>query len=101
MTYHALLEFIRKAKECDANDADIAERLHKAGWYKVDIQDAMELYRKITAPKETATCESAPATPRPSVAERIAPRSYDSHLIAVAAVSFAIGFIAYLFLARG
>lgn len=98
MTYHALLEFIRKAKGCGANDADIAERLHKAGWYKVDIQDAMELYRKITEPRETAVCEPTPVTPRPSVAERIAPRSYDPHLIAVAAVSFAIGFIAYLWL---
>ena len=100
MTYHALLEFIRKAKGCGASDTDIAERLHNAGWYRVDIQDAMELYRRITAPKETATCEPNPATPRPSVAERIAPRSYDPHLIAVASVSFAIGFIAYLFLAR-
>jgi len=98
MTYHALLEFIRKAKGCGASDTDIAERLHKAGWYKVDIQDAMELYRKITAPKETIICEPTPLAPRPSVAERIAPRSYDSHLIAVAAVSFAIGFIAYLWL---
>ncbi len=98
MTYHALLEFIRKAKGCGANDADISERLHKAGWYKVDIQDAMELYRRIATPKETVTCESTPVAPRPSMAERIAPRSYDSHLIAVAALSFAIGFIAFLWL---
>lgn len=100
MTYHALLEYIRKAKGSGANDADITERLHKAGWYKVDIQDAMELYRKITEPKETAIREPVPVTPRPSIAERIAPRSYDSHLIAVAAMSFAIGFVVYLFLAR-
>ncbi len=99
MTYHALLEFIRTAKGCGASDADIAERLHRTGWYKVDIQDAMELYRKITEPKETAACESAPATPRPSVAERIVPHSYDPHLIAVATISFAIGFIAYVVLA--
>jgi len=98
MTYHALLEFIRKAKGCGASDTDIAERLHKAGWYKVDIQDAMELYQKISAPKTNATCEPTPTPPRPSVAERIAPRSYDAHLIAIAAVSFAIGFIAYVLL---
>lgn len=96
MTYHALLEYIRKAKACDASDADIAERLNKAGWYKVDVQDALELYHRITEPQQAATCEPAPVAPRPSVAERIAPRSYDPHLIAVAAISFAIGFIGYL-----
>jgi hypothetical protein len=74
------------------------QHIYRPGWYKVDIQDAMELYRKITAPKEDATCEPTPVAPRPSVAERIAPRSYDPHLIAVAAISFAIGFIAYLWL---
>jgi hypothetical protein len=100
MTYHALLEFIRKAKECGANDADIAQRLHGAGWYKVDVQDAMELYHRITRPKDTAACEPSPVTPRPSVAERIAPRSYDPHLIAVAAVSFAVGFVLYVLLTR-
>lgn len=95
MTYHALLEYIRKAKGCGASDADISERLNKAGWYKVDIQDAMDLYRKITEPQQVA-CEPAPAAPRPSVSERIVPRSYDPNLIAVAGISFAIGFIGYL-----
>ncbi len=99
MTYHALLEYIRKAKDCGASDADISEHLSKVGWYKVDIQDALDLYRRIVAPPEAATCTPEPAAPKPSVAERIAPRSYDPHLIAIAAVSFVIGFIGYLLIA--
>lgn len=95
MTYHALLEYIRKAKGCGASDADVAQRLGAAGWYKVDIQDAMELYRKIAEP-QPGVCDPTPTAPRPSIAERIAPRSYDSHIIAVAGASFAIGFIGYL-----
>lgn len=97
MTYHALLEFIRHAKGYGASDADITERLHKAGWYKVDIQDAMDLYAKITAPQVSAVAAGpSRTTPRPSIGERLVPHSYDPHLIAVAAGSFAIGFVAYL-----
>ena len=99
MSHHALLEYIRKAKEYGATDVDVAEHLHKAGWYKVDIQDAMELYGKITGPEESVTAELA-AVSRPSLAKRITPHSYNPHLIAVASLSFAIGFIAYLFLSR-
>lgn len=96
MSYHALLEYIRKAKEYGADDADISERLHAAGWYTVDIQDAMVLYRKITESKDSVASQPAPVTPHPSLSERIVPSSYDPHLVAVAAVSFAVGFIAFL-----
>ncbi len=85
MSHHALLEYIRKAKNCGASDVDVSERLHKAGWYGVDVKDALELYQKIT-------------TPKPSLTERIVPRRYDPHLIAVAAVSFVFGFLLFLWL---
>lgn len=99
MTYHALLEFIRTAKGYGASDADITERLHTAGWYKVDIQDAMDLYAKITAPQVSAVAtDPSPKAPQPSVGERIVPHRYDPHLFAVATGSFAIGFVAYLLL---
>jgi uncharacterized protein Smg (DUF494 family) len=96
MTYHALLEYIRQAKDCGASDDEIMKRLTDAGWYTVDVQDVLQLYRKLTEQKpKTDACEPV-RTPKPSLAERIAPRYYDSHLIAVASVAFAIGFVGYL-----
>jgi len=100
MTYSALLEYIRKAKDCGASDDEVAGRLQKAGWYRVDVQDALELYRRLTA--NTAREDYGPDTPAPapSLLERVAPRHYDPHLIAVAALSFAIGFLGYVVLTR-
>ena len=95
MSHHALLEYIRTAKDCGADDTQIADRLHAAGWYRVDIQDALQLYHRLTNPSSDPSSQT-PATPKPSIADRIAPHSYDPHLIAVAALSFAIGFIVYL-----
>jgi len=99
MSHNALLEYVRKAKDIGADDAQIIERLHAAGWYRVDIQDALHLYHKLTQPAQPSHHET-PLVPKPSLAERIAPHTYDSHLIAVAAVSFAVGFIAYLVLLK-
>ena len=99
MSHHALLEYIRRARECGADDAQITGRLHSAGWYRVDIEDALELYHKLTdRPKspEPAVCQDAPAAPKPNVAERLIPRTYDPHIISVAAASFAIGFVLYV-----
>jgi len=98
MPYHALLEYIRAAKDCGASDVEITNRLHKAGWYRVDIQDALELYRKLTANTSNGDYVPAIEPPKPSVMERIAPRHYDPHLIAVAAASFAVGFLVYVWL---
>lgn len=98
MTYHALLEYIRAAKDCGASDVEITGRLVKAGWYKVDVQDALELYRKLTANTVHGDYTPQCDPPKPSLSERIAPRHYDPHLIAVAAVSFGIGFLAYVWL---
>jgi hypothetical protein len=101
MSHNALLEYIRKARDCGASDAEIEKRLHAAGWYAVDVQDGLELYHKLTAMAEHKTCASQePAAPKPSLTERIVPRSYDPHLIAVAAVSFALGFLLYVWLSR-
>ena len=94
MSHHALLEYIQKAKEYGASDQEIAARLSGSGWYRVDIQDALELHRRISLP---ATLTSAPiASSEPSLTKRLAPRSYDPHVVMVAAVSFAIGFVGYL-----
>lgn len=98
MPYHALLEYIRTAKDCGASDVEILERLHAAGWYAVDAQDALELYRKLTANTHRTVCVPEEDPPKPSFIERIAPRHYDPHLIAVAAVSFVIGFLAYVWI---
>jgi hypothetical protein len=96
MSHHTLLEYIRKAKDCGASDTEISDRLHTAGWYRVDIQDAFELYRKVVTPTDR-DCETA-QPPAPNIAERLVPRSYDPHIIAVAALSFAIGFVGYILL---
>lgn len=100
MAYRALLEYIRSAKTCGASDIEITEQLHKAGWYRVDIQDALDLYRRLIAREEAMRCDVAPTAPAPSVTERLIPRHYDPQLIAIAAISFALGFIGYLVLAN-
>ena len=98
MTYHALLEYIRKAKDVGASDVEISDRLAKAGWYRVDVQDALELYRRLTTTTRAGDYSPQAEPPKPSLAERIAPRHYDPHLIAIAAVSFAVGFVLYVWL---
>jgi hypothetical protein len=98
MTYHALLEYIRNAKKCGASDVDISDRLHKAGWYRVDVEDAMALYNRLTSQSQNDCAPTPP--PKPSLGERVVPRHYDPYLVPVAAVSFAIGFIGYLLLTR-
>ncbi len=98
MSHHALLEYIRRAKDCGADDAQITSRLHSAGWYRVDIEDALGLYHRLTRGQEekSAVCEVSPETPKPNIAERIIPRTYDPHIVAVAALSFALGFVLYV-----
>jgi hypothetical protein len=86
MSHHALLEYIRKAKDCGASDADVADRLHKAGWYRVDVQDALELYPKL-----------AVASKRVAVQHRRS-HSYDPYLVAVAVLSFVVAFFGFLWL---
>lgn len=98
MSHHALLEYVRKAKSCGASDAEIAERLHKAGWYRVDVHDALTLYRKITEPAGPMICDFEPRTPRPTLTQRIIPSSYDPNLVGVAAISFMLGFLGFLWL---
>lgn len=101
MTYHGLLEYIRKAKDYGAPDEEIIRRLRAAGWYQVDVQDALELYRKLAGGTGGfAPHQPLPAAPKPSPLERIIPRHYDPHLIAVAVVSFALGFLGYLWLSQ-
>ncbi len=101
MPYSALLEYVRKAKGCGAPDDEITDRLMKAGWYRVDVQDALELYEKLTKPVlPPGMCEPLMPPPRPSLAERIAPRHYDPRLVAVACLAFVAGFLAYVLLYR-
>jgi hypothetical protein len=99
MTYHALLEYVRRGKDCGASDAEITDRLLKAGWYRVDIQDALSLYRKLAEPLDARTCDHEPP-PKPRMVERIVPHSYDPQLVAIAAITFAVAFIVYLVLTR-
>lgn len=100
MTYSALLEYIRKAKDYGASDEEVVKRLRAAGWYQVDADDALRLYRKLTTHNEAAVRAPSPTPPSPSALERVIPRHYDPHLIAVAALSFALGFLGYLWWAQ-
>jgi hypothetical protein len=99
MTYHGLLEYIRAAKALGAGDQQITDRLRAAGWYQVDIADALDLFMRMTT-RVQGPVAGQPDVPRPSVLERLVPRSYDSHLIAVAAFSFALGFLLYVLATR-
>jgi hypothetical protein len=99
MTYHALLEYVRRGKDCGASDDELAERLLKAGWYRVDVQDALSLYRRLCQPVDARTCDHE-APPKPHGIERVIPHSYDTHFIAIAALTFAVAFVAFLFLMR-
>lgn len=101
MSHHALLEYIRKAKICGATHQQISERLHAAGWYRVDIQDGLALYDQLTRPANAQTdCDPVPVAPAPSVVERVIPRVYDPVIVAVAVVSFTLCFIAYMWFAQ-
>ncbi len=97
MPYNALIEYIRSARQCGASNVEISKRLNTAGWYSVDIQDALALYERLTAPARSD--RPMPGAPMPSLDERMIPHAYDRHLVAVAVISFAIGFIAYIWLA--
>jgi hypothetical protein len=99
MTYHGLLEYIRAAKALGASDGQIMDRLRSAGWYQVDIQDALDLFVRMTA-RYQGPVSGQPEVPQPSVWERLVPRSYDPHLIAIAALSFALGFLLYVLATR-
>ena len=98
MSYRGLLEYIRRAKDIGASDAEITQRLHAAGWYDVDVRDALELYRKLTANTNGGAYEPMAEPPHPSLSERVLPRHYDRHLIAIAVVCFALGYCAYVLL---
>ncbi|HXK36003.1 MAG TPA: hypothetical protein VJ553_00270 [Candidatus Paceibacterota bacterium] len=96
MTYHALLEYIREAKVAGASDQDIRAQLTGVGWYTVDVQDALHLYGKLSSVEQRP---SSVSLPKPSLSERLVPRRYDPHLVAVASVAFAVGFVGYLLIA--
>ena len=100
MAYRALLEYVRKAKELGASDHEVIERLCRAGWYRVDAQDAVELYHRLVTHGTHLNTPRTNAPPKPSFFERLAPRHYDAHLIAISAISFVVGFFGYLWLAR-
>ena len=95
MSHHTLLEYIRRAKDCGADDAQITSRLKTAGWYSVDIEDGLELYHKLTRSAEPK-CEPMPAAPKPSLSERIVPRTYDPYIIPIAVLTFVIVFVLYM-----
>jgi hypothetical protein len=98
MAHNALLEYIRQAKQADASNEEIHQRLNAAGWYTVDIQDALTLYAQLTSAPRQPTPPPSLSMPKFSGVERSTPRHYDPHIITVAAVSFVIGFLGYLFL---
>lgn len=49
MSHRSLLEYIQRAKLAGASEEDISRRLHDAGWYSIDVHDALELHAKLTS----------------------------------------------------
>lgn len=98
MAYHTLLEYVQQAKRRGVNDQELAARLCSAGWYKVDVQDALELHTKLTAADMPGM--AIPRPPAPSLLDRVAPKYYDPRAITVAALTFALALLAYFILFR-
>ena len=97
MTYNALLEYIRQAKESGLADQEIRANLTGAGWYTVDVQDAFQLYGTLSSVEQRPVVVAEPA--KASFLGRLMPRRYDPRLVAVASIAFAAGFIGYLLIA--
>ena len=95
MPYQGLVEYIHAARAQGATDEELTLHLTAAGWYTVDVQDALQLHAKLTVGPVPTMATQHP----PSGLERLAPRSYSPRLVAIAAFSFAIGFVGYLVLA--
>jgi|GEM_PF-5570993 len=100
MPYHALLEYIRTAKDIGTSDDEIATRLTKAGWYKIDVQDALELHRRLTSNTVLGAYSPQQEPPAPSLMERVAPLHYDKHVIILAIFAFVVGLIVFFALAQ-
>lgn len=98
MPYHALLEYIRCAKDCGTSEVEITTRLHKSGWYKVDIQDALDLYRRLTSNTTSEACAPGQRPPTPSLSERVVPRHFDAHVLLISVVSLSIAYVVYVWL---
>ena len=75
----------------------VPPRLSAAGWYKVDVEDALELYDKLSKHLDRKPCDDVPP-PRPTVIDRIVPRVYDSAVVAVAVSVFVLSFVVYMLL---
>lgn len=100
MPYHALLEYIRTAKDIGTSDDEVITRLTKAGWYKIDAQDALDLYRRLTANTALGAYSPQGEPPAPSLMERVAPRHYDTHVVVLAIFAFVVGLIVFFALAQ-
>ncbi len=95
MTHHELLEYVRQAKLRGAIDHDIAVQLRTAGWYTIDVQDALELHAKLTAAGMPGMEERLVPVPQ-SVLNRAVPKHYAPKIVAVAALTFAVAFVLYI-----
>lgn len=89
MPYDELMRYMHTAKCAGATDEQITTRLRDAGWYSVDVQDALTLYRKLTTVERlNARLTSSPAK---------SARAIDPGIIVIAVIAFVIGFLGYLF----
>ncbi len=96
MPYHALLEYIRTAKDYGTSDDEISRRLTRAGWYTIDVQDAIELYRRLTANTVLSSYAPQDAPPAPTMSERLLPRHYDVHAVVLFSIAVLVGAGIYL-----
>lgn len=75
MTYHSVIDYIRAGRACGLNDHEIGEKLKKAGWLPVDVQDAFELGAKME--KVMDGHSSGPVCPPDHIQEAPAPKPSD------------------------
>lgn len=88
------MEYIRTARSLGAQDDHIHAQLTKAGWYAVDVEDALHLYQKLdihlASVQEPVSRASAPrpaSEPQPS---RI------GGLFSLLLLLFSLGFAGYV-----
>lgn len=92
MAYRELIDYVHAARARGASDSEISERLQAAGWYAVDVRDALELHGQLNKPAAQL------ASTRTHHHARV--RSFDASMIIFATLAFIIGFAGYLFLSQ-
>lgn len=88
------MEYIRTARSLGAQDDHIHAQLTKAGWYAVDVEDALHLYQKLDIHLASVQ-EPEPTDPAPRPASELQ-SSRIGGLFSLLLLLFSLGFAGYV-----